>query len=552
MKITPKKIGNYFLAFALMFSIAGCHNYYMASKITVADHPSKTIDSLQKQNRYFILRNGNKAYYMNDISMSDDKKTITCTLDSLPDNHKLYLTKGRKGRMQYKRGQPTDIGVLNEVHFYINAAESTAFGNYTLPLDKVEKIEVIEKDRGRTTGSFIIGALGYTVGAVLVAAIIVAATKSSCPFVSAYTGNDFELQGEIYGGAIYPQLARDDYMPLRMQPTGNGTLQVKISNELHERQFTDFADLMVITCDKGSKVLSDEKGNLYQVTRPQSPIAAWTGNNNDALIPLLHKNDNTLLHFDDTLATDANNYIITEFNKPAQEQKGKLVLAIKNSYWLDYLYGEMAKGFGSYYAAYLKKQNKTPVATLLQWAKDQHLPLEVSIKTGTGWKKITDITTIGPLATREIVVPIDLTDVKESSFEIKLSSGFMFWEIDYAAIDFSQDNNFRIETISPSVATDETGKNVLPQLIKEDGNYLEQPVPGNCVTLEYPYKPTEANTNISYILHTKGYYTHVRDYKGSPNIAFLKQFKKSNAFPLFGMELYKKFRNTSMSSLALH
>ena len=281
-------------------------------------------------------------------------------------------------------------------------------------------------------------------------------------------------------------------------------------------------------------------------------MAAWTGNHKDALTPLLQKDDNALLHFDDTSAIDANNFVISQFNKPAGAQHAKLILAIKNTYWLDYLYGEMAKGFGSYYGTFIKKQNKTSVETLLQWAKDQQLPLTVSVEKNSTWETVSEITTIGPLATREIVVPLDLSTVSENSIKIKLGSGFMFWEIDYAAMDYSANNNFKIETIAPSVATDETGKNVLSQLIRKDGIYLEQPVPGNCVTLEYSGKPTETNTSTSYFLHTKGYYTHVRDFKGSPRIAFLNQFKKPGGFPAYSLQLYKRFGNSSMASLALH
>jgi hypothetical protein len=172
------------------------------------------------------------------------------------------------------------------------------------------------------------------------------------------------------------------------------------------------------------------------------------------------------------------------------------------------------------------------------------------MKTNTGWEKITDITTIGPLAPREIVVPVNLASITTSSVEIRLSSGFMFWEIDYAGIDYSSDKNFKVERISPSVATDETGKDVLSQLVKKDGNYFEQPVPGNVATLEYKCQPQTGNTSRSYILHTKGYYTHIRDFKGTPDIAFLKQFKQPNAFPAYSLQLYKKFKATSLQSLA--
>ena len=126
----------------------------------------------------------------------------------------------------------------------------------------------------------------------------------------------------------------------------------------------------------------------------------------------------------------------------------------------------------------------------------------------------------------------------------------MFWEIDYEAMDFSEDTYFKVDTLSPSKAIDETGKNVLPLLVKKDGLYLEQPVPGNVVTLEYDYKPISENESRSYLLHTKGYYTHVRNLKGAPKVSFLEQFKKPGAFPLYSLQLYKKFSNTNMASLA--
>jgi hypothetical protein len=532
------------VALAILSVFTECHRYYMATTRDVKNHPDNSIESLKNENRYFILRTPNHAYYMGQIILSDDRKTLTCTLDSLPPIHTVYVD-NKKGNKRYN-----EIYVLSEVHLYVPEDIRISQSSYTLPLDQIQKIEVLEKDRKRTTNSYVIGALGYTLGSIAVAAIIVAATKSSCPFVSANTGNEFELQGEIYGGAIYPQMARDDYMPLRVKPFADGSLKVKISNELKERQYTDFADLLVITHDKNTKVLSDEKGNLYSIKNCDVPVKASTGNYTDALPAILEAGDNRLLHFDDTLALNSNNNnVVVQFNKPENVQKAKLVLSVKNTYWLDYLYGEMAKGFGSYFTAYTRKQFKTPLSKLLKWTKDQKLPLEVSISTKDGWAKITDITTIGPLAQRQIVVPLDLTNLPGTSMQIRLSSGFMFWEIDYVGIDYSPGEDFQVENISPSIATDETGKNVLPQLIKKDGDYLEQPVPGNVVTLEYKCKPQSVNTARSYILHSRGYYIHVRDFKGAPDIAFLKQFKKADAFPAYSLQLYKKFRATSMEAL---
>jgi hypothetical protein len=536
---------------AIVF-LAACHNYYQAVQKPSGNSNEKatTIDSLKFQNRYFVLRNGSQSYYINNMVLSEDKKTLTCSLETLPANHQFHLVKGRRGKMQYQKNNPEDLTVLNEVHFYIQPDNTAALGQYTLQLDKVEKIEVIEKDKKRTTSSYVIGAIGYTLGAVAVVGIIALATKSSCPFVSAYDGTDFSLQGEIYGGAIYPQLARHDYMPLRMAPLSNGSLQLKISNELHEHQYTDMAELWVITHDKNSKVFADENGNLFSVTAPQPPILASLNTKTNAIAPLQKAGDNNLLYMDDT-AVSATNEVILQFNKPATAKKAKLLLSLKNSYFLDLLYGELAKGFGSYYNTYIKQQRKKPVAELLKWTKEQQIPMEVSVKTNNGWKKITDLTTIGPLATRDIVIPIELPESGETITAIKLSSGFMFWEIDYAAIDYSAENNFSVQKITPSKATDELGRNVLPDLQKEDAVYFAQPDIGNVATMIYAAAPLNDNLQTrTYILHTKGYYEHVRNFKNSPNVSFLNEFKKPNAFPLFGMQLYKKINSDNLKTLA--
>lgn len=61
--------------------------------------------------------------------------------------------------MTYVKNDPAGILVLNEVHFHIQPDNTAVIGSYTLQLDKIQKIEVIEKDKKRTTNSHIFGAL---------------------------------------------------------------------------------------------------------------------------------------------------------------------------------------------------------------------------------------------------------------------------------------------------------------------------------------------------------------------------------------------------------
>ena len=124
---------------------------------------------------------------------------------------------------------------------------------------------------------------------------------------------------------------------------------------------------------------------------------------------------------------------------------------------------------------------------LNHWKDEQQLPLKISVLVNNTWQTQHELITTGPLATREMVLPIDISGVNQSDINVRLSTGFMFWEIDYAAIDFSKDVPMQINTLHPLKATDERGSDVLSLLIKEDAVYLQQPVPGNAAVIEYTY-----------------------------------------------------------------
>lgn len=165
----------------IIIVLTSCNNYY---KAIVASDPAKAgnIENLKMQKKYFILRSGGQAFAMNNISVSADQKTIQCTLDSLPIEHMLYSTKGAKNKMKYKDIKSSDeneSGVLNEVHLYVNPNANIAVGNYTLLLEQVQKIEILEKDKAKTRASYGMG-MGIGIGAaVLVAAGVFAIIASS-------------------------------------------------------------------------------------------------------------------------------------------------------------------------------------------------------------------------------------------------------------------------------------------------------------------------------------------------------------------------------------
>ena len=69
---------------SLLLLQTGCLNYYKAIKSTPAIAPAQIVE-LQNKARYFVLRNGNTALEMTDISFSADKTILECRLDTLPN-----------------------------------------------------------------------------------------------------------------------------------------------------------------------------------------------------------------------------------------------------------------------------------------------------------------------------------------------------------------------------------------------------------------------------------------------------------------------------------
>ena len=163
------------LMLPLLLSQMGCLNYYKAIKSTPSKAPTQILE-LQNKARYFVLRNGNIALSMTDISLSGDKKTLQCRLDTVPQYHQLHLKRGhKKGTLRYEK--KTEEFVLNEVHLYISEDTLAKAGNtYTFALDKVQKMEIIEKDGGRTTGSHVVGFLCVVLGALVVFGFLWAAS----------------------------------------------------------------------------------------------------------------------------------------------------------------------------------------------------------------------------------------------------------------------------------------------------------------------------------------------------------------------------------------
>ncbi len=412
---------------------------------------------------------------------------------------------------------------------------------YQLPLERIGRMEVYDLDLGRT---IIASTLLFTGVSVILSAIlivIVMLTKESCPFVYAYNGSEFEFTGEIYSGAIFPNLERDDFMPLPNLQPRERQYQLKMDNLAEEIQFTNLTELQVVDHPKGTRLLVDRQGTFHTITDPVMPLAALAGSGEDAL-PLVSKQDELSYRGDETQdpkhSMDA---LHLKFAAPKNKANARLILKARNSIWLDYTLGQFLDMFGNRYDRWYARQSKPDKSLDKDWALQQGIPLSVFVKQDGGWKYLDHFPVVGPTADREMVLPLDLSSIKDSVIELKLQCGTRFWEIDYVALDTSVAQPVFSQKVPLQKAETAEGKDVTRLLTKTDKRYFVQPKVGDSAILSFAVPQATQGYERSVFLHSRGHYKVIRKAKGEPDITTLEQFRQAGKFAEFSRRNYLEF-----------
>jgi hypothetical protein len=534
MKKLSFSILNKFLLFTVLVAVLLACNYYKpVNKYNPGSNP-KMFDSLMQKT--FIVHSDRGIFMLRSMQIFPERETLSGILTDVPEYHKIYLN-DKKGKYKYDK-KATQM--LQEVHVYTKLDTSVRIDmSVNIPFKDITRMEVIERDKGKSTGVTILAVVGITIGTMAVITAIAAAMKESCPFISVYDGNEYVLQGETFGGAIYPSLAREDYVPLPSAAIG-AEVKVMVSNELKERQYTDMANLLLAEHAPGQQVLSTPGGKLMLVTNFVSPETAMLNNSRD-MLEMVTELDNTPCAFNDTSAGTPVNRLVMRFNKAAEGKKLGLQLSMRNTYWLEYTFQALTRHFGDRYNQWVEQQKQKPGEQIIQWQESQHMPLTISIKNGEGWKEIMKVKTIGPLMNRDLIIPLGELPANTPDIEIAFSTGFMFWEVDQVRIaEIETLPATSIRYLKPSAAVDEAGIDIMNTLKEKDSQFLEQKEPGKRAYLTYKVPGYSPSKSYSAFLHSSGYYEPIREYQGPADLGFLNRMKEPGAFTAYSMEEYKR------------
>lgn len=534
--IKNKKITSFlslFLTLAFLNLIISCSYYNVRSVTTSSETMSSQIDEFNKTQKYAVMHSGPNTWHLNNLVLNEDNKTISGMVQAVDPNH--IPRKPRELKRVHRYSRSAKETPLNEVHFYISTNNIPDFGSQiTIPFSEINSISVNDKNSGRSIANAFLG----TLGVIAVISIIVLATKSSCPFIYVKNGEEYVFTGELYPGIITANQQRDDYLLLPNLTKGNNEYSIKITNELKEIQYTDFVQLLEINHPNNVKVLLDKNGDLHTFSNIISPNNVLADNLIIDNNPTLIKDNNSYLFNSVIINSSSIRNIELEFNKPKHTENAKLFLTVKNSMWLDYVFGKFNQQFGTYYSQFQKDQQTVSIEKSTKWINEQNIPLSIYLKTASGWELVDRINTVGPMASRDIAVPIDLSNIVGEEVVIKLETGFMFWEVDYAGIDFTENLALDVKYINPYEALD-GNINVTNLLLTSDQNYFVQPNIGDEVVVNFKINESSLDLNRTFFLKNRGYYNYVRNYAGNADFQKLKLFKKPGAFTDFSKYEYE-------------
>jgi len=522
------KVVSWILVFAVLNISGGCMNYFKVRKATGST--VDTIDSQKYSGKKLVVHLDNQAWYLENIEVSDKE-----LVGELSDDY-LYTLKNPlrpDGTNRYRKNKNINESyILNEVHIYVTELSKENSLKTTIPLNAIQKIEIYEKDKAATIGSWTLGILGASALAFGILLIIVLLTKSSCPFIYVFDGETYQLAGEIYSGTIQPGLERHDYLKLKQPDINQTEFQLKIANEVKEIQHTNLLELWVFDHNKAVSVCVDKYGDYHTLSLPVSASKATNFEGTDVTNFITNRDDLVYTSVENKNEMQETDGIILEFPKPVNAQNAKLSINAKNSFVLDFMMGEFQNEFGNLYKKWQKKQANVPAEQLREWSLDQNIPLSVYIENNGNWEFADYFNLAGPIAMKEDILSIPVSDINSETLKIKLEFGNFFWEIDYAGVDFSKNVELDYQLVPVKSAIDQKGKDVSSRLKENDNKYYIQPEVGDFAEVIFDLPSTSSETR-TIILHSKGWYKILREPSGKPDREYLETFREPGRFNRF-------------------
>ena len=459
----------------------------------------------------------------------------------------------RKYRDEKKFDDTIKEEILDRVKLYVDALHFLSGDTAYVPFASIHKYDIYRADSRRDAG-LALAVIGGAAFIALMVAIAVAIANyeptptRSCPYIYTYSGDSCRFEGEIFGGAIFRSLERDDYLALHRDDVfQNGCYKVKMANMLQEVQYINQAELILVDHDTNVRILLDKYGHVQSVGEAEAPHSAFDSRNND-ILSKIYKSDQETYNFNEEpdVSISYMNHIDLVFRSHSTPDSCKLLVKGHNSLWIDLLTTGIITSLGNKFPYWIGLMDRKSSEKQKEWVLSQGLPLQVYLLKGQKWQFADYFDIVGPIAAREMVLPLDVQDAwsedltgssHQYQLSVRLVTGFNFWQVDYAAMDFTENVTFEKTVLPANIVTDQNGMDVTASLMEDDKRYIVQKQMGDKAFLNFVI-PDNFSPSGSIFLHSKGYYHHIVGKSGKSELAFVWSFLKPGRLSEYSFECY--------------
>ena len=314
------------------------------------------------------------------------------------------------------------------------------------------------------------------------------------------------------------------------------TLHLQIRSGQNEELYVQQARLLQVTHNINDHVLLDRAGKVMVYRSPvvaeKATIAASMDIQKD-----ISTCDEKYYSFTHSLPGEHASSVVLDFKKPLQVKSGKLIIRARNASWGLYVFKKFKSLYGTYYPELLAQKDKADPQKLMQCELDQHLPLLVYIKQGKDWKLVDYFLTPGNVVSRDMIMEMNLADFKDADhLQLKLETTYMFWQLDYAGMDFSEPLPFETSYIAMASASKSgkaitaPGSNQAPVTLTDQDQ----------LDMDFVLQPAAtASLANSYFLAGTGYYHDNTRFTGKAQLDVLAAFSKKDAFDNYSRQTFE-------------
>ena len=340
------------------------------------------------------------------------------------------------------------------------------------------------------------------------------AVFGSCPTFYADSAGTELLQAEGFSYAIAPLFEQRDVDRLRLTPTPDGRVVLRIRNEALETHYINQLELLEVTHRPGEAALPDQGGHPLAVggARISATIRDRSGRDISASVGAIDQNVFTTLpkRLASVTANDLDDHIDVAFKAPPGADSVVIMLDMRNSLLNTVLlYDHILAAPGIKSLDFLGKEiNRIAGAVDLgRWYAD-NMGMRVSVRDGDSYRRVARLGDSGPIAFHRLGVVVPAVRGNDDSVRVRLSFVADNWRIDEIGVA----GNWRrppTRTVSLSRIQTADPKQVdgaARALSDPDEDYLIT-MPGHAFTAEFDVGPGERGNERTWFAVSQGYYT---------------------------------------------